>query len=71
MPCSVSQAEIDVYHELWRREQKKLQRWDLLATKEELAGWLCDALRGDFLTSECKRWWAAHLLHNDRAASQK
>jgi hypothetical protein len=67
MPCSVSQAEIDAYAEMYRRDNVDKGRWDRLATKEQLAGWLCDALNNRELSPECKRWFAAHKLHNDKA----
>jgi hypothetical protein len=59
MPCSVSQSEIDYYNRVAREEWEKEGRWDLLATKEQLAGWLCDALRSGLYIPgpEAQRWF--------------
>jgi len=65
MVCSVSQAEIDAYAAEERKKWEREGRWDLLVTKEELAGWLCDEMRGHPMSPECNRWWLAHLAHND------
>lgn len=62
MPCNVSSEEIAAYEAERRKQWEREGRWDLLATKEQLAGWLCDAP-----TAECQRWHAAHVEHNDKA----
>lgn len=68
MPCSVSQAEIDYYREQQREEWRTQGRYDLLATKSQLAGWLCDAMRGDSPTPEALDWFDAHRKHERNKA---
>lgn len=65
MPCSVSQEEIDDCRRARQAEYRRDGRWDLLATKAQLSGWLCDVLRGESPSTEVARWFIAHETNND------
>ncbi len=68
MPCydpPETQYEIDERRRRWREQMIREGRWDELATREELAGWLCDTLRGTPPTPELLRWWEAHKKFHD------
>lgn len=65
MPCTVTREEEEYYAARAREQDEANGRWDKLASREQLAGWLCDAMSGRNPTDGCKRWWTAHKKHND------
>lgn len=47
------------------RRREKNGRFDLLATKEDLGQWLCDALNGREPHPDALRWLEAHRKYED------
>jgi hypothetical protein len=69
MPCSVSQDEIDYYEREYRSELERKGRYDCLATRDQLAGWLCDSMRGAKPTPEAIRWFRVHRAHEGKGCT--